>query len=148
MTAERQRVVLLVGLPGSGKSTWALQQGWNAISSDALRLLLSDDMTNQTIHARIFATVRYLLRQRLAIGCALSCVDATHLTRAERKPYFSLARWYGAALEAVYFDCPISVALQRNRLRGRKVPESVMAGMAARLEPPTLEEGFHSIQCL
>lgn len=146
--APPQRIVLLVGLPGSGKSTWAARQGWNAISSDAIRLVLSDDMANQAIHARVFATLRYLLRQRLAIGCSLNCVDATHLTRAERKPYFSIARWYGATLHAAYFDCPISTALQRNRLRPRQVPESIIANMAARLEPPTLEEGFHSIQCL
>jgi len=141
-----QLIVLLVGLPGSGKSTWALAQDWNAISSDALRVLLADDVANQNIHGPIFASVRYLLRKRLSLGRPLSCIDATHLTRAERRPYFSLARWYGALVQAVYFDCPISLALRRNRARPRQVPESVMASMAARLEPPLLEEGFHSVE--
>ena len=135
----------MVGLPGCGKSTWAGAQGWNPLSSDAMRILLSDDVANQKIHGRVFATLRYLLRQRLRTGCLLSCVDATHLTRAERRPYFSLARWHKAQLEAVFLDVPISLALTRNRRRGRKVPEEAIFTMAARLEPPTLEEGFHSV---
>ncbi len=143
-----QRIALLIGLPGSGKSTWAAAQGWNAISSDALRLLLSDDAANQKIHARVFASVRYLLRQRLRVGCAQNCVDATHLTRAERHPYFSLARWHGARIDAIYFDVPFATALRRNLARARQVPEAVMASMAARLEPPSLEEGFHLIEHL
>ena len=76
----------MVGLPGSGKSTWLEQRGLPAISTDRIRALLSDDPTNQNIHARVFATVRYLLRQRLAIGRPVTYVDATHLTRAERSP--------------------------------------------------------------
>jgi len=143
-----QRIVLLIGLPGSGKSTWAAAQGWNAISSDSLRLLLSDDIGNQQIHGRVFASVRYLLRQRLRVGCTVNCVDATHLTRAERRPYFSLARWHGADVDAVYFDVPFATALRRNLARLRQVPPTVMALMAARLEPPECNEGFHSIERL
>lgn len=143
-----QRIVLLIGLPGSGKSTWAAAQGWNALSSDAMRLLLSDNFANQNIHGRVFAAIRYLLRQRLRIGCAINCIDATHLTRAERRPYFSLARWHNAGVEAVYFDVPFSTVLERNRTRSRQVPETAIASMAARLEPPQWEEGYHSITCI
>jgi len=39
-----------------------------AISSDAVRGLLADDPTDQSIHARVFRVMRYLLRQRLEIG--------------------------------------------------------------------------------
>ncbi len=145
---DSSRIVLMIGLPGCGKSTWAAAQGWNALSSDGIRLLLSDDVTNQTIHARVFAVLRFLLRQRLAIGRPLTCIDATHLTREERKPYFAIARWFNASIEAVYFDCAFSVAVERNRKRARQVPEDVMAQMAARLEPPTLEEGFSSIELI
>ena len=62
-----QRIVIAVGLPGSGKSTYLASIGANAISSDAIRLLLADDATIQTIHGQVFATMRYLLRRRMLL---------------------------------------------------------------------------------
>ena len=136
------RIVLLVGLPGSGKSTWVARQGAVALSSDTLREWLADDPTDQTIHARVFATMRYLLRQRLAIGRPVTYIDATHLTPVERSPYVRIAQWYGCELEAVFFDVPVEVCIARNRTRGRVVPEEIIRGMAEKMVMPMASEGF------
>lgn len=140
--SDRQRIVLLVGLPGSGKSTYLEKQGVTALSSDAVRQLLADDPTDQTIHARVFATLRYLLRHRLLIGRPVTYIDATHLTPEERRPYIEIARTFGCDIEALFFDVPLEICRERNRLRHRVVPDEAMAKMAAKLVPPAVEEGF------
>ena len=145
MDPPRQRIVVLVGLPGSGKSTWLERQGIPAISSDAIRLWLADDATDQTIHARVFLTMRYLLRQRLAIGRSITYMDATHLTPDERRPYIQIGQWYGCGVEALFFDVPLEVCRARNARRHRAVPDDVMTRMAAKLAPPDLAEGFTRI---
>lgn len=140
--ATRTRIVLLVGLPGSGKSTYLERLGVKALSSDAVRGLLADDENDQSIHREVFATLRYLLRRRLALLRPVTYLDATHLTVRERRPYVKMGQLYGCAVEAVFFDVPLEVCLQRNRGRRRVVPEDVMVRMAAKLTPPAIEEGF------
>ena len=80
------RIVVLVGLPGSGKSTYLAERGLTGLSSDGIRRLLADDETDQSIHDRVFQTLRYLLRQRLAIERPATYIDATNLTPQERAP--------------------------------------------------------------
>ena len=139
------RIVVLAGLPGSGKSTWLTQTGSGGLSSDAVRRLLADDETDQTIHTQVFQTIRYLLEQRLAIGRPFTYIDATNLTPEERRPYIEIARAHGCEIEAVFFDVPLEVCLERNAQRRRVVPVDALEKMAARLVPPSVAEGFSKV---
>jgi predicted kinase len=139
------RLVITVGLPGSGKSTYLARLGANAISSDEIRRLIADDPQDQTINARIFSIIRYLIRQRIAAGRPVTYVDATHLTPWERKPYVVLAQRYGCRLEALYFDVPVDICIARNQARDRAVPEAAIRKMALQMIPPTQKEGFAAV---
>lgn len=141
----RPRIILLIGLPGCGKSTYARRQRFPVLSSDELRQLLMDDATDQTINRRVFALLRRLLRLRLELKRPVTCIDATNLTVRERRPYVILGQMYDADVEAIFFDISAKVCKRRNRGRRRVVPEDVLDQMAGRLRPPTIEEGFQRI---
>ena len=142
---KRGRIILAVGLPGSGKSTYFARRGIHPLSSDTVRLWLLNDETDQSFQSGVFRALRYLLEMRLRRGQPRNYVDATNLSRKERRPYFRLAARYGYELEAIFFDVPAEVCRKRNRQRKRNVPEEAMDRMARRLRAPTREEGFVKI---
>lgn len=144
-TPPLRRIVLAIGLPGSGKSTYFARKGITPLSSDLVRQLLFDDPAEQRLPAAVFGILRHLLTARLAAGARVTYVDATNLTRRDRRHFFKIAERFGCAVDALYFDVPVEVCLARNGRRRRRVPVEVIERMAQRLQPPTSQEGFRRI---
>jgi predicted kinase len=138
-------VVLAIGLPGSGKSTWFKRHNILPLSSDMVRILLFDDVTEQRYQDLVFSTLRSMLRARLLAKRPWNYVDATNLSSHERRTWVKLANDFGYEAHAVFFDVPPEVCIERNRRRERNVPEDVMLRMASKLRPPKFEEGFAKI---
>ena len=143
--APKGFVVLAIGLPGSGKTTWFRRRGVTPLSSDLLRNILFDDVEEQRYQGLVFSTLRSLLRARLIARMPWNYVDATNLSIHERRQWIKMAKSFGYEVQAVFFDVPLEVCLDRNRQRDRSVSEEVMRKMAEKLKPPVFEEGFAKI---
>jgi predicted kinase len=143
--ASKGVVVLAIGLPGSGKSSWFKRHNIRPLSSDLLRGLLFDDPEEQRFQDLVFSNLRSMLKARLIARRPTNYVDATNLTPHERHSWIKLAKDFGYDVQAVFFDVPVEVCLDRNRRRKRVVGEDVMRRMAGKLRPPTFEEGFSKI---
>jgi predicted kinase len=144
-------VYFMVGVQGSGKSTWA---GANAnrlnavvLASDAIRNELEAqgiDATNEG--DRVFALVEERLGKLLAQGRNV-IVDATHARRRWRERELAVARAHGAKAIAVWLDAPLALALERNQRKPggklwgeRVVPAEILLNVARKFEPPEAGE--------
>jgi predicted kinase len=138
-------VVLAIGLPGSGKTTWFKRRGVTPLSSDLLRSILFDDITEQRYQGLVFSTLRSLLRARLIARMPWNYVDATNLAPNERRQWIKMSKSFGYDVHAVFFDVPLEVCLERNRKRDRQVKEELVQRMAAKLKAPSFDEGFNKV---
>ena len=138
-------VVLAIGLPGSGKTSWFKRHNVVPLSSDMVRSLLFDDIREQRFQDLVFSNLRSMLKARLIAKRPMNYVDATNLTPQERQHWVKLAKDYNYEVHAVFFDVPLDVCIERHQRRDRVVPEDVMRRMAAKLKPPSFDEGFAKI---
>jgi len=143
--ASKGAVVLAIGLPGSGKSSWFKRHNIRPLSSDLLRELLFDDAEEQRFQDLVFSNLRSMLKARLIARRPMSYVDATNLTPHDRASWIKLAKDYGYDVHGVFFDVPLEVCMERHLKRSRVVSEDVMRKMAAKLKPPTFDEGFSKL---
>src|ERR1700690_2711494 len=143
--ASKGTVVLAIGLPGSGKSSWFKRHNIHPLSSDLLRELLFDDAQEQRFQDLVFSNLRSMLKARLIARRPMNYVDATNLTPHDRQSWIKLAKDYGYDVQGVFFDVPLEICMERHQRRGRGGPEDIMRKMASKLKAPTFDEGFSKI---
>jgi predicted kinase len=143
--ASKGTVVLAIGLPGSGKSSWFKRHNIHPLSSDLLRELLFDDAQEQRFQDLVFSNLRSMLKARLIARRPMNYVDATNLTPHDRHSWIKLAKDYGYDVQGLFFDVPLEICMERHQRRGRVVPEEIMRKMAGKLKAPTFDEGFSKI---
>ncbi|MEO6848153.1 MAG: polynucleotide kinase-phosphatase [Chthoniobacterales bacterium] len=111
-------LVVMVGVSGSGKSTFAKThfKSSEVLSSDACRAMVSDNENDQTVTKEAFEVLHYIAEKRLAAG-RLTVIDATNVQKEARKPLVELARRHHCIPVALVFDLPERVAHDRNQQR-------------------------------
>jgi protein phosphatase len=118
LTIPELSLVVLMGVSGSGKSTFARQlfRATEVVSSDTCRGLVSDDENNQAASADAFALMHFIIRKRLAAG-RLTVVDATNVQAEPRRALVALAREFHVLPVMIVLQVPESLAQERNRTR-------------------------------
>jgi len=131
-------LAILVGLPGSGKSSFyrARLQGTHELVSKDLMENVRDRGARQAL----------LVDKALAAARSVA-VDNTNPRRADRAPLIAAARAHGARVVAYVLSTPVKECLARNRTRAGKarVPAVAIHTAAKRMESPSLAEGLDAI---
>ncbi|MBT1689305.1 polynucleotide kinase-phosphatase [Dawidia soli] len=111
-------LVTLIGVSGSGKSTFARKhfKETEIVSSDRCRAIVSDDENNQTATDDAFELLHYIAAKRLKNGL-LTVVDATNVQPESRASLVRLARAYHCIPVAIVLDVPERICEARNDLR-------------------------------
>src|SRR5450755_702460 len=117
-TVPQLCLVVLIGVSGSGKSTFARAhfKSTEVISSDFCRGLVSDDENDQAASRDAFDVLHYIAGKRLAAG-RLTVIDATNVQPASRKQLVDLARAHDVLPIAIVLDMPEKLCAERNEKR-------------------------------
>ena len=142
-------LIVLCGLPGSGKSTYAkylTESGhFECVSTDHIRKKLYGKEHIQGNGKEVFTTAFLLLQ---AYGSTKkNCVfDAINIAPHVRKRVIKECRDYYDLIVCKYIDTPLDVCLHRNSQRERVVPKEVILRMANQFTMPSREEGFDYVE--
>jgi protein phosphatase len=153
LTIPELSLVVLIGISGSGKSTFAGQhfKPTEVISSDFCRGLVADDENDQAATLEAFEVLHYIAGKRLAAG-RLTVIDATNVQAHARRPLVDLAREHDVLPVAIVLYPPEPVCVRRNQARpdrdfGLHVIRRQHADLHRSLR--TLErEGFRTVHVL
>ncbi len=146
-------VVMLIGVPGSGKSHLAEKirsrhpHSTEIISPDLIRQALYGNTVIQGQWSDVWQEVQTAFasaarRQKTVI------YDATNYQRAYRQDMINLAQRCGfRRVTGIWLNVPLWICLSRNEFRSRQVPEEIIIEMYRHLvfNPPTLDEGFAAL---
>ena len=146
-------LVVLVGVTGSGKSTFARThfKPTEVLSSDFCRGLVADDENDQGATNDAFEVLNFIAGKRLSAG-RLTVVDATNVQPESRKALVTLARAHDVLPVAIVLDVPESVCVERNAARAdRDFGRHVVARQRQQLRRGLRglkREGFRTVHVL
>jgi len=140
-------LVVLIGAPGSGKSTWgkkfAEEHRLTYISSDELRARFGSGENDQTVSGAVFGYIKRTIPQFLSSGKSV-LIDATSMSKSDRKNYIKFADEVGAYKIGVAFEVDRNTLIKRNQERGakggRNVPVEVIDRMLGKYQRPDSTE--------
>ncbi len=126
--------VILIGLQGSGKSTFYKQHFANTHAHISLDVLKTRKQEKAAIESAIERNQDFV-------------IDNTNPTVRERAEYISAAKAAGYKVLGYYFDCSVQDCLKRNQLRaGRaRIPPVGLFATRKRLQIPAKNEGFEGL---
>lgn len=146
------KLILMIGLPGSGKSFFANKLSINnpeyyLISTDKIRGKLFGDEAIQGPWLRVWSDVEQQFKQAV-LETRDVIYDATNTQRRQRQEVITIAREIGFhPIFAVWVNTPLEKCLQRNQNRSRQVPEEIILKMHRQLTdvPPCLQEPLEGL---
>lgn len=143
------KFIMLIGLPGSGKTFMANkiseQYGATVFSSDALREELFGDVKEQSKNQELFNEMHKRIKDCLKNGES-ACYDACNLSYKKRMAFLAELKKIPCDKICVLMATPYEECLKRNAERERKVPEYVIERMYRSFDVPWYYEGFDDIQ--
>lgn len=143
-------IFCLVGLPGSGKSTWVNSHITDAskvavVNMDTIRQEVTGDPTDQTQNALVASLARQKFLTAVSHGVPSIYWDNTTTQRKYRKELIQVGKKGGYKVVAVHFKVPFDTCAKRNAARDRVVPYDVLVRMQGQLQPPEKDEGWDDI---
>ncbi len=139
------QLTILIGIPGSGKTTYAKQHLLtNAdicyVSSDDIREELFGDASVQQDPKRVFG-IAYK-RTTAALDAGKDVVfDSTATTVTARRQLLDACAAHANSIRYIVLDTPLNECLRRNRLRDRQVPEEVIRRQYRNMSRPNARTG-------
>ena len=138
---ESPELVIFVGLPGSGKSTYYFAHFAKS------HVHVSKDLKPSARRRDDRQTLE--VEKAIAAGQSV-VVDNTNPTRDVRAPLMAVGKRHGARIIAYYFQCSVRLAIVRNAQREGKgrVPNVAIFTTQKKLQPPEAEEGFDEVHVI
>ena len=131
-------LIMTVGLPRSGKTTWAKEQGHPIVNPDAIRLALHGQAYSSLAEPFVWAIAKAMVRALFLAGHDTVILDATNTTEKRRSDWNNgIWTW-----EYKVFDTPADVCIERAKTSGREELIPVIERMADAIQWP-VEEGDH-----
>ena len=145
------KFICMVGLPGSGKSTYAkiLSDQYNAIicSSDRIREELFNDVNDQSHNADVFKELYKRIKDGLQNGQSV-IMDSTNISYKRRMAFLQELKNIPCEKICVLMATPYETCCEQNTKRDRTVPEHVIKRMYMSIDIPYWHEGWDDIQTI